>query len=79
MPDIQLDPKDYRSDRPRVISRRTAGWQLGAAIFTFGLGWWLVASNPSWWAPGALLIPGMLIGALVTRLWPLFFLEDEGK
>lgn len=77
MPQIDLPPGQYHSDRPKVISRREAGWLLVLNVGLVGMIWWASAGNHSWWAPVVMLVPGIPMGALITRLWPMFFLEDE--
>jgi hypothetical protein len=78
MPTIDLEPGNYRRDaHPRIIPRPTAKWLFVYILAACGFLQWLAAASGYAWA-GFITWPGLLYaGALITRVWPLFFLRDE--
>lgn len=81
MPDLDLKPAEYRrAGRPRIIPRRDAYFLLAYAVAgTLFLQWLVTSGTPGQWWNGFLMWPGLImVGVLVTRLWPYFALaEDE--
>lgn len=81
MPDFDLKPDEYRrAGAPRIIPRRAAYWMLGYAVAgTLFLQWLVMSGTPGQWWNGFLMWPGLImVGVLITRLWPrLTLVEGE--
>jgi len=77
MPELDLEPEHYRDHtKPRAIPRKEAAGLLvycvGIALFMQ----WIVL--PNYYVAGLLLwAPLILVGALITRLWPLAIMGND--
>jgi len=76
MPEIDLEPKDYRQRGPRIVSRKMAwGMVLYCLAAAVAFQWMLL--RDLWWGGVPMWPPLILIGAYVTRLFPLLFVGED--
>lgn len=87
MPDIDLEPHEYRPrGAPRIWSRGMV-LKFGLVALAFeALMWWVLLGRPDVISPNALVVvvlitgwPIFLLGAVAAHLSPAFFFQDDKK